>query len=299
MNKYDIIGDIHGHADELEQLLQKMGYKRKNGVYSHPEGRKVIFVGDYIDRGPKIRETLHLVRDMVEAGHAKAVMGNHEYNAVCFHTPHTEVGEGFFRKRTTKEIEQHIETLKQFKNYPNEWDEFLEWFRDLPLFLDLPECRVVHAYWNDAHINWLKNNNYNGLTSEFLSLCTNKETDHYKIIEETLKGVEGKIPNGLSFFDKDGNRREECRLRWWEVTNRNVYGDVFLECPEEIAQVNLNDDFKLDDYQGDIKVFFGHYWLKGNPKTDNDKCVCLDYSVAKGGKLVAARLNGDTFEYVY
>jgi len=88
-------------------------------------------------------------------------------------------------------------------------------------------------------------------------------------------------------------------LRWWEVTNRNVYGDVFLECPEEIAQDHLNDDFTLDDYQGDIKVFFGHYWLKGNPKTDNDKCVCLDYSVAKGGKLVAARLNGDTFEYVY
>jgi hypothetical protein len=298
MNKYDIIGDVHGHADELEQLLQKMGYKRKNGVYSHPEERQVIFVGDYIDRGPKIRETLHLVRDMVNTGHAQAVMGNHEYNAVCFHTPQTQVGEGFFRKHTTKVKEQHIETLKQFKNYPNEWDEFLEWFRKMPLFLNLPECRVVHAYWNDKHVNWLENN-YNGLTSDFLSICTNKDTDQYNIIEETLKGVEGKIPNGLSFFDKDGNRREECRLRWWEVTDRKKYGDVFLECPEEIAQVNLNDDFKLDDYQGDIKVFFGHYWLKGNPKTINNRCVCLDYSVAKGGKLVAARLNGDAFEYIY
>lgn len=297
MNKYDIIGDIHGHADKLEQLLQKMGYKRKNGVYSHPEGRKVIFVGDFIDRGPKIRETLHLVHDMVESGNALAVMGNHEYNAVCFHTPHTEVGEGFFRKHSTKEIEQHLETLRQFKNYPNEWDEFVEWFRDLPLFLDLPECRVVHAYWNDEHISWL-NKHYYGLSSEFLSLCTKKETDHYKIIEETLKGVEGKIPNGLSFFDKDGNKREECRLRWW-ITKRNVYGDVFIECPDDIAGKLLNDDLKLTDYQGDVPVFFGHYWLTAKPKKENPKCVCLDYSVAKGGELVAARLNGDSFDFEY
>ena len=59
---YDVIGDIHGHSDELEVLLQKLGYIRANGVYSHPTGRKVVFVGDFIDRGPKIRETLHLVR---------------------------------------------------------------------------------------------------------------------------------------------------------------------------------------------------------------------------------------------
>lgn len=98
---YDIIGDIHGHALELEILLQKMGYRRKSGVYSHPEGRKVIFVGDFIDRGPKIRETLHLVRDMVLSGDAQAVMGNHEFNAISFHTPHVEKG-GFFQTTVSK-----------------------------------------------------------------------------------------------------------------------------------------------------------------------------------------------------
>lgn len=65
---YDIIGDIHGHADALEQSLQKMGYVRRAGVYAHPEGRHVLFVGDFIDRGPKIRENMHLVREMVDAG---------------------------------------------------------------------------------------------------------------------------------------------------------------------------------------------------------------------------------------
>jgi len=70
----------------------------------------VVFVGDFIDRGPKIRETLHLVRDMVESGNALSVMGNHEFNAISFHTPHTENG-GFFRDHTIKEINQHIDFL--------------------------------------------------------------------------------------------------------------------------------------------------------------------------------------------
>ncbi len=84
---YDLIGDIHGHAEQLETLLQKLGYKKEQGIYKHPDKRKAIFVGDFIDRGPQIREALHLVKDMCDVGHALAIMGNHEYNAICFHTP--------------------------------------------------------------------------------------------------------------------------------------------------------------------------------------------------------------------
>ena len=80
----DLIGDIHGHADKLEKLLLKLGYKKSNGVYAHPK-RKVLFVGDYIDRGPKIRETLEIVKSMVDSNNAIALMGNHEYNAICCH----------------------------------------------------------------------------------------------------------------------------------------------------------------------------------------------------------------------
>ena len=89
--KIDFIGDIHGHADELEALLIKLGYKKSDGVYAHPE-RKVLFVGDYIDRGPKIKETLNIVKSMVENDNAIALMGNHEYNALCFHFKATEGG---------------------------------------------------------------------------------------------------------------------------------------------------------------------------------------------------------------
>ena len=86
---HDLIGDIHGHADALQQLLTKLGYAKHKGVYRHPD-RQAIFLGDFIDRGPKIRETLEIVRPMIDSGTALAVMGNHELNALAFHTPDPE-----------------------------------------------------------------------------------------------------------------------------------------------------------------------------------------------------------------
>jgi hypothetical protein len=88
---YDLIGDIHGHADALERLLKQLGYARQKGVYGHPD-RRAIFLGDFIDRGPKIRETLEIVRPMVESGTALSVMGNHELNALAFNTTEPKLG---------------------------------------------------------------------------------------------------------------------------------------------------------------------------------------------------------------
>ena len=301
---YDIIGDIHGHADALEILLQKMGYERKSGIYSHPQKRKVAFVGDFIDRGPKIRETLHLVKDMCDSENALAIMGNHEYNAICFHTPHTENG-GFFRDHNLKEIEQHIDTLKQFKHYESEWIYFLNWFRSLRLFFENDNFRMVHACWDDAHINWLKNN-YKGMNSEFLSIAANRSNPGavYNIVEETLKGKEIKLPNGISFTDKDGAVRNECRVKWWsEKSKRFHYADILQACPDELKIEVIDKKENFHSYENDKPVFFGHYWLKGTPIIENPKAICLDYSVARGGKLVACRTNIENgelkLEFVY
>lgn len=92
MTMYDIFGDIHGYADHLEKLLVKLDYENHSGFYKHPVN-KVIFVGDFIDRGPKIRETLSIVRRMVDEGTVLEVMGNNEYNALCYHA---EVSKGVF-----------------------------------------------------------------------------------------------------------------------------------------------------------------------------------------------------------
>ena len=292
ISMYDIIGDIHGHADTLERLLVKLGYQRVSGIYKHPEGRQVVYVGDFIDRGPKIRETLHVVRNMVEAGSAHAVMGNHEYNAVCFHTPHKEEG-GFFRSHSVKEIEQHLETLRQFKDFPDEWESFLRWFQTLPMFLEFPAFNVVHAYWNPSHIAWLKENyqpDHGGLTGSFLSESCVKNSQAFKAVEETLKGPEIALPNGVFMVDKEGHQRSECRLKWW-VSTKNNMGEGVMECPETEQSKPMPPGSDLSIYTAEKTVFFGHYWLKGNPKIENKSAICLDYSVAKHGKLVAYRFD--------
>ncbi|MCA9958155.1 MAG: polynucleotide kinase-phosphatase, partial [Anaerolineales bacterium] len=85
---FDIIGDIHGCADELEQLLQQLGYEwtealgqevsTYNRLYRHPDGRKAVFLGDLVDRGPRSLDVVQLVQQMVLAGHALCVPGNHD-----------------------------------------------------------------------------------------------------------------------------------------------------------------------------------------------------------------------------
>ena len=107
----DLIGDIHGHADKLTLLLEKLGYRNNNSVFFQPT-RKVIFVGDYIDRGPQIKRTLEIVKGMVDNGSAIALMGNHEYNALCFHFQATEGGH--LRKHSIKNIIHHSAGLAEW-----------------------------------------------------------------------------------------------------------------------------------------------------------------------------------------
>ena len=98
---YDIIGDIHGCSKTLEHLLTKLDYsKDADGVFRHPD-RRVIFLGDFIDRGPHQREVISIVRPMIDGGSAKSVMGNHEYNAIAYATPDDE-NDGFLRAHTEK-----------------------------------------------------------------------------------------------------------------------------------------------------------------------------------------------------
>ncbi|HEU4643346.1 MAG TPA: polynucleotide kinase-phosphatase [Gemmatimonadaceae bacterium] len=80
---FDIIGDVHGCATELEALLSMLGYARDgDGIWRHPEGRKAVFLGDLVDRGPRVPDVLRTAMAMVEAGTALAVPGNHDLKLV-------------------------------------------------------------------------------------------------------------------------------------------------------------------------------------------------------------------------
>lgn len=290
----DFIGDIHGHADELEQLLKKLGYTKNKGVYSHHKS-KVLFVGDYIDRGPKIKETLEIVKAMVDSGNAIALMGNHEYNALCFH--YRRKNGGHLREHTIKNILQHKESLKQFRNNQKEYNMYINWFKTLPLFYETPSFRAVHACWDYASIDYLKNNIVNNiLTDDLIYSSSEKGTKLNEAIEITLKGKEMQMPEGFSFKDKDGTFRTAIRTKWWENPLEMTYKSFSVigmsDLPDRIIETSelpSSDFYKPTDKN----VFFGHYWLKGKPTLNKKNVCCLDYSVARGGSLVAYRYNDE------
>ena len=291
---YDIIGDIHGHTAKLIALLEKLNYTRVNGVYAHPH-RKVLFLGDYIDRGPQIRETLQIVRSMVEADAAIALLGNHEYNALCFHLQETEGGH--LRKHLIRNIVQHYETLKQFQNRQEEYEDYLDWFKTLPLFFETEQFRAVHATWDAKFILYLKQQLINDrLTDELLHKSVRKGTPLYLAIDNTLKGRSIPMPDGLTFTDKEGTIRKDIRAKWWINPLSSTYQTLSVErlehLPNRLVEPSI---FKSTCFYGvdEKPVFFGHYWLNNTPKLERDNICCLDYSVAKQGNLVAYRFDGE------
>lgn len=91
---------------------------------------------------------------MVEKGSAIALMGNHEYNALCFHIK--DADGGHIRKHLIKNIIQHYETLKQFQNKQKEYEDYLEWFKSLLLFYENELFRAADACWDSNNIEFLK-----------------------------------------------------------------------------------------------------------------------------------------------
>lgn len=146
-DKFDIIGDIHGHAGALRRLLASLGYQEMDGLFRHPE-RRVIFVGDFVDRGPEQLAVLQIAKRMCDAGLALAVMGNHEFNALGWAEPDGEGG--FLRPHTEKNAHQHQEFLEQIGEGSAAYEQALGWFKSLPVWLDLPGLRVIHACWNSV-----------------------------------------------------------------------------------------------------------------------------------------------------
>lgn len=293
MNMYDFIGDIHGHADKLKALLQKLGYELKSGVYRHDE-RKAFFIGDYIDRGTQSRETLHIVRSMVEGDSALALMGNHEFNALCFHFP--KKSGGHLRPHSIKNVLQHYETLKSFDGYHTEYKSYLNWFATLPLFHEEDSFRAVHGAWHTESITHLKKHlNNRTLSERQLYEAADENTPLYLAVEHVLKGIEVH-PGGVTFKDKDGNTREHARIKWWHephestLINKGIFHhDVEDDLPHKMLDYH-------DWYHPDEKpVFFGHYWWKGNPDPYllGDNICCLDFSIAENGHLMAYRFDGE------
>jgi protein phosphatase len=137
---FDIIGDVHGCFEELTELLKKLGYDvhyDNKYVVRHPEGRKVIFLGDFVDRGPQTPDVLKLAMDMTEAGMAWSVPGNHDVKLMKK-----------LNGREVKIVHGMQESLDQLEKEPKEFIERVTGFIDglvSHYVLDNGNLVVAHA----------------------------------------------------------------------------------------------------------------------------------------------------------
>ncbi len=198
-HKFDIVGDIHGQLDALLQVLQQLGYEDRSGTFFAPRGRKLISVGDVINKGPHSLECLELLQRMQDAGQAEVIIGNHEINAI-----HYEAG---LRPKNTATTKQFSKTLEQIEADPERWKRAEQFILSLPnrLELDGGALRIVHAHWPEdsfpVHID------------EYLVQSTGLGGPLYHELQKMVKGPEEDSP---PYIDRHGVERLSDRRRWWE-----------------------------------------------------------------------------------
>lgn len=291
---YDIIGDVHGYADQLKKLLHKLGYQLVNGYYEHPT-RKAVFVGDLINRGPKIKETLVLVRKMVEAGAAYAILGNHEMYAILYYLRDNE-GK-YYKKRIPKYQLQINQTLAEFVNDKAEFKSHLKWFRTLPLFLDFGDIRIVHACWDSENISLLQEVlTKPKISKTILREIALNETPFARSFWETVKGVDFQVPRNLLVFDDDGRPHRSFRMKWWENPAGKTFKEISLESRFELPPYTIPQEivgFRTPYSENGPIVFFGHYSLVEGSGILRGNVCCVDSGVSRSGKLLAYRWEGE------
>lgn len=292
---HDIIPDIHGQAEKLRGALTNLGYRELKGAWRHSDpNRSCVFLGDFIDRGPQNAAVIDIVRRMIDAGSARAIMGNHELNAIHFHTLNPETGLPL-RERSVKNYRQHDSFLTEFAIDDPATKDAINWMRTLPLFLEINGFRAVHACWDEARIAALKSSTSKGvLSEEQLLQAAHPGSELFDWVEATTKGPEHPLPDGYTITDKDGTVRSKVRLKWWQQ-NATSWADIAISVPN-ISELPLTappEGVLATTYRSDARpVFFGHYWLEGKPRLQSANALCLDYSAGKEGPLVTYTFDG-------
>ncbi|MCR4667714.1 MAG: metallophosphoesterase [Desulfovibrio sp.] len=287
---YDIIGDVHGHLELLTALLEKLGYRPVHGTWRHEGGRTAVFVGDIIDRGPFQVDTVRVVRDMVEEGSACCVLGNHEYNALCY----------ALGLRDLRASDPHHTFLSEAPKGSAVYKECISWFLRLPVWLDFSDFSVVHACWDPLSVNRLLEAGVTDdhlLDKDFYHFAVrgefapegSQENLAYHALDTLLKGREIALPPPYTFTDNDGRERTRMRIRWWDGEAKTYAALALQPGVRDIPNIPLREPVRTTPPAKPL--FMGHYWLTPTeiPAPLSSSIVCVDYSAGHGGPLVAYR----------
>ncbi len=260
----DIVGDVHGEFDVFERLLAELGYDAEG---RSQDGRRLVFLGDLIDRGPDSPAVVDAVMAMVDRGHAQCIMGNHELNVLL---GRPMPGNGWFIQPNAVEKPGEFDSARVD---PAKIDDYLRFFASLPLVLENESLRLVHACWHGPSVASLKHesNKDRPITDLYrqyeievrkklheaeLAHMVEQETRFYSVALEDPEWsaevlpahaeaeVIGQMANpirvlttgAMNVSEKPyfamGTWRMAERSRWW------------------------------DDYEDDIPVIIGHFWRR-------------------------------------
>ena len=290
IDKLDIIGDIHGCYHTLVDLLVKLGYKNIDGVWQHSE-RIAVFMGDYIDRGIYIPQVLDLIKSMVDRGKAIALLGNHEMNLIGVYT----LGKDGKPLRSHKKLRQHHVTIRVLNE--NKLHYWIEWFKKLPIFLDLGKLRLVHAAWHDDYIELIKQYFPNNRLADNLQLAFDNTKQISGALRYILKGPEISLSQDVLDIVKRKHpsyKLKEARIRWWDTIppeptfrEATLVIDIDRKVPQDITEL-------YKPYPPDAPIlFFGHYSMDSHPHIIRDNVQCVDFGVYKKKFLTAYRYRGE------
>ena len=314
----DVIGDVHGEIGALSTLLARLGY---DGNGNHPENRKLVFVGDLVDRGPNSIAVFELVRRFVKQKNAQTILGNHELNLLVPDPdepsrPKFKHGNYWFHgdpeNMITKDKYQRKSWPIQFQRLAKKKDRqrIQKFFRKLPIALENEHIRIIHACWDTPSVENLRNDERTAL-----------EIYHYykNGIAEKLAPLKQKLSNeDLSLQERNSIQQKI------DLTSQNENPIKILTSGKEEASGKYYTGGKdrvtrrtkwWDKYNEEPYVVFGHYWrtlpptadYKGQPIPEdllqigdkknipkifdpsqpfsllgpNQNCMCIDYSVGR------------------
>jgi hypothetical protein len=261
----DVVGDIHGEIDALLDLMAVLGY-RADGV--HPDGRRLVFIGDLSDRGPDSPAVLDIVSDLVHRGLAQCLLGNHELNLL---RDARKEGNGWYFDSN------HDRDKKKFLNSralePAKRAALRAMLQGLPIVLEREDLRLVHAAWHAESIEELR--------SSAASVLEFYETHHCKALH--LGHDTGLADQAEAEEESIGDSLTDPQSTVPFMPAMAALDALYQDCnPVRIATSGLERVLRepffaagkwrfvgrhawWNAYREEIPVIIGHYWRWPNP----------------------------------
>ncbi len=267
----DIVGDVHGELDALNALLSRLGYA---GDGTHPEGRRLVFLGDLTDRGPHSPAVVQLVEALVRAGRAQCVLGNHELNLLRGEHKH---GNHWFYGEP-EALERGGPIIPQVLANEEDRQRILAFFRTLPLALEGEALRVVHSCWQTEAIEVVRR--------ETDALTVYRRHQEAVIADLDRRGVTDRDERDVAYQTRNPVR--VCTSGPEERAARPFFAGGKMRSVGRVAWWH--------DWKDEVWCVFGHYWrtrMEGDDDKDlfagtepyqllgNGRVMCIDYSVGK------------------